>query len=157
MDNVSRWWIAYRKKLPGFAFVIWISDLMANCFVKVLFLLGSMFVIPALLLVNCVEFWQTDRRRGELSFENHRNSFSNFLFETKPACLQFLGICLCPLIYFHCNMFHLSCINQIHNIQITNKMHFNTLWCILITLFSPTYFGRYCDHLQGEIITGVLR
>ena len=25
----------------------------------------------------------------------------------------------------YCNMFHLPCINQIHNIQTTNKIHFN--------------------------------
>ena len=28
-------------------------------------------------------------------------------------------------------------------------------WCVLMTLFSPTCFGRYCDHLQGEIITRI--
>jgi hypothetical protein len=40
--------------------------------------------------------------------------------------------------------------------QHTNNQQ-NALHCqyfILITLFSPTCFGRYCCHLQGEIVTG---
>ena len=43
------------------------------------------------------------------------------------------------------------------NIQITNDMHFGGLWCILFTLFSTTCFGRYCGHLQGEIIAIIVQ
>jgi hypothetical protein len=31
-------------------------------------------------------------------------------------------------------------------------MHFNIPWYILFTIFSPTYFGRYSDRLQGDVL-----
>jgi hypothetical protein len=31
-------------------------------------------------------------------------------------------------------------------------MHFKVLWCILLTIFSPTRFGRYSAHLQGDVL-----
>jgi len=34
----------------------------------------------------------------------------------------------------------------------TNKMHFNIVWCILFTTFSTTCFGLYSGHIQGDVL-----
>jgi len=31
-------------------------------------------------------------------------------------------------------------------------MHFNIPWCILFTVFSPSYFRQYSGHLQGDVL-----
>ena len=56
-------------------------------------------------------------------------------------------------IHLNFNAFHFPWINQIQNKQTTKKKTFQYLWFNLFTMFSPTCFGRYSDHLQGYIIT----
>jgi hypothetical protein len=34
------------------------------------------------------------------------------------------------------------------NICRTNKMHFHIIWCILVTIFSATCFGRYSCQIR---------
>jgi hypothetical protein len=41
--------------------------------------------------------------------------------------------------------------------QITNKIHFNVLRFISFTILPPTCFGRYSDHLQGDVIITTLQ
>ena len=55
-----------------------------------------------------------------------------------------------PLLYF--TTFHLPCIYQIQKYVNNQQNSLQYLLCILFTMFSPTCFGRYCCHLQSDII-----
>jgi hypothetical protein len=57
------------------------------------------------------------------------------------------------LVYF--NVFHFPPVNQIQNIQTTNKMHFSISDVFFFTVLSPTCFGRHSDFLQGDVITRI--